>query len=380
MNGDVYLCLHCWRSMAVRDAGYRCPRCASEPDPWSLEDEARPVRHLLDDGPWARVRRVFGRRVFGKAEQEPHCPRHPDAALHFYCACGERLLPSLRVDAGQLKAVGLAGPRASGKSHLLVAMIHALQLRARARVALNGLGTTEPRFRELSRRILEAGERLPATSEAADPHRHFAWEVLTEPGVDVKRRRVLAVYDLAGEFWARLHEEPPETLRRYLASLGSVALLVDGAVAASDLRIPAHDAWNQRPEPGDHGANDRFLLRQLIDGFGRGQARRSRLAIVLTKSDLFWDHADFRALSPAASELEPAAYQSLIRGLLERSGRRPLLMSAERHFGEVRLFATSSLGFRPSGEHVEGDQLRYHIEPHGVVELLLWLLELEHLA
>lgn len=371
---DPFLCLECWRMVPLLDAYGECPLCLADPDPWTRPGEERQkIRDLLETTWWQRLSQQLG-----EEPEEPRCRLHPESPLRLFCPCRQALSSSLRLRSRKPQAIGLVGPKASGKSHLLVAMVDALQRHPEHSVGLLGLGETEKRFGDLSRRILEERMSLMPTRPGDDHTRHFAWEVLAgqRPGTG-RSQRLLATYDVAGETWENLSQEASETLGRYLSHLGSLALLIDGAAIAEDLRLPGHDTWAQRPQPSDQGAADRYLLRLLIDRLGSGQKRQARLALVVTKSDLLWEHPDYAALAPEATPLGDDRQQELLRQLLERSGRRQLVLAAEQHFKELRLFAASSLGFRPTPATVDADgRLNRPIRPHGVVEPLLWMLDL----
>ncbi len=369
-NGS-FLCLSCWRIVSLLDAYYQCPICQYNPDPFPRGDEGpHPVRDL---------KRSFWRRLTG----EPPllmCKWHPETQYRFYCECGSELSRSMRLKDDRPLGVGVVGSTASGKTTLLVTMIDGINRQTDTPVGLLGLRDTEERFAAFSRPLLHEHRPLDATSRTESDRAHFAWEVLERQRPRLARSaRLLAVHDVPGETWETLAGEDSEKLNRYLSRLGSLALILDGATVASDLGIEPHETWLDRLRPGDHGAVDRIVLRQLIERLDAKAARRMRVALVVSKLDLIWDNEYYRALRLSADSSLPQGeeHEQLVQDMISRSGRNQLILAAEKHFGEVREFAVSSFGFRPTisaaGEELSLDR---PIQPQGVVDLLLWLLNL----
>ncbi len=365
-----FLCMTCWRMVNLEQAFYECPECQDTDDLWSRgEEQRRPVSELKP---------AWWKRLPGDP-QELRCPYHREATIRIFCACGSELLPSNALQNQRPTGVGVAGSVASGKTTLLVAMIESLHREAELLVSLLGLGSTEKRFAEISRRILQEG-RLPEPTQSAgtSSQEHYAWEVLVGQKAGRSRSaRLLSIYDVAGESWENLADEESTNLDRYLGQLGAVALILDGATVADDLEVEFSVPSIERPRRGDRGALDRRILRQLVDRTRMGSTQRPRLALVVSKLDFIWDLEAYRTLDPAAAgAVEGAERQQLVRELLVQSGRKPLIMAAEKHFKTVGLFAVSSLGYRPT-KTGDGDlQLDQPMQPQGVVDLLLWLLRL----
>ncbi len=276
--------------------------------------------------------------------------------------------------------VGVVGSTASGKTTLLVTMIDGINREAGTPVGLLGLGDTEERFAVLSHQLFHEHRQLDATSRGEDDRGHFAWEVFVGQRPRLTRSvRLLAVHDVSGETWETLANEDSEKLNRYLSRLDSLALILDGATVATDLDIALHETWTNRPRPEDHGAADRKVFRQLIDRINIEACQRMRVALVVSKMDLIWENKRYRALKPTRDSGLPEAEERerLVQDMIIRSGRRQLVLAAEKYFGEVREFSVSSFGYRPPVSEPGGEPvLDRPIRPEGVVELLLWLLNL----
>ena len=342
---------------------------------------------------------------FGDGEDErvdgPVCDWHPEALTQLFCPCRAPLLPRSHFVRNEPVGLGIAGPRSAGKTVLLLAMMHELRRRGlqERNLGLTGLGDTEIRFGEMSRRLFKGGEKPRGTAtevpdDLYDPDRlpdpetvpqSFAWQLSDS----VERRRpprLLAVYDLAGETWGLGSTEGLGRLDRYLSLLSSMIFVVDGAAVAHDLGWEGTDAWDQSAgERWDDGATDRQWLSTLIDRMG-DRTRQSDLAMVITKADLLWRQPEWSALKPKENQsssrdsqegADPEAEKSaedLLEDLLERSHRRDLIHSARRNFRNLRLFATSSLGFSPTAEDIVDHRLRRPLQPLGALDALEWLL------
>ena len=364
--------MSCWRIVPLDEAFYECSECRDTDDLWSREEEQR--------RPMTELKPSWWRRLAGDPK-EPECPYHSAATIRVFCACGSELLPSNELRSQRPTGVGVAGSQASGKTTLLVAMIYSLHREAELLVSLLGLGTTEQRFAEISKRILQEGQ-LPEPSAPAGTasQDHYAWEVLVGQKAGRSRQaRLLSIYDVAGESWESLVDEASSNLDRYLGQLGALALVLDGATIADDLEVDFGVPTLERPRRGDRGALDGRILRQLIDRTQNQTGKRPGLALVVSKLDFIWELEAYRTFDPAAGgeQVSGCQRQQLLRELLIQSGRKPLIMAAEKHFKRVGLFAVSSLGYRPSGSGEEGLRLDHPIQPQGVVELFLWLLGLK---
>lgn len=395
------LCVACWRLSAPADALYRCPACAgagSGGPAWlsreGVGEDLRPVR---------RLRRPWYRNLL-RDDARPRCPRHGEAELELFCVCGHRLTARAASRRGRPLGFGFAGPPGSGKTLLLIATLRALRQDSDrdAAGALGALGVdgTEERFHALAGAFLADGSRPHATVPEPDGHDggrsdagagagdggNFCWELFVGTGAGTgvgngARGRapiLLSVFDLAGETWGAAPSARLPRLDRYLSLLGSLIFLVDGAAIAADLGAAADDAWDRRPRPGDSGAADLALLTRLIDRLGT-RARRLDLALVVSKSDLLWDLPGREALRPSSgTEPEGDAVAgeraAAIDDLLRETGRGDLLAAARAHCRRVRLFACSSLGFRPGDDDVADGRLLRPMAPQGVIEPLRWLL------
>jgi hypothetical protein len=301
-----------------------------------------------------------------------------------FCVCGELILPRAELGNGNPLGLGIAGPRGAGKTMMALAMIHQLrrQTITERAVGLRGLGETEARFGAMLKPFLE-GQKPDATPPevlgvdgvASSVGNNFCWELV----LGAQRQRsamLLAYHDLAGETWSQgVHTILPR-LDRYLRLLVSLVLVVDGAAVAADLGLPARDDWDvARRQAAGASAADHQMLTTLVDRLGQRVAEVS-LAVVVSKADLFWETSPWTELrlTPGRDPLGEE-HQRLLKELLTRSNRRDLFLTSQPKFRKVRLFAVSSLGFRPQTGDVHDERLMRQIEPAGVTVPLSWLLE-----
>ncbi len=368
---ESYLCLSCWRIAPLLRAYYQCSACRSNPDPFSREHQGPQPISGMKRSRWRKLRRK---------PPQLRCPWHPEAKYRLYCECGAELTRSMELKNDRPMAVGVAGSRASGKTTLLVTMNDGINRRPDSNVGLLGLGDTEERFLRFTQRLLHERRTLDATSKFDGGSGHYAWEVL----VSSRSKRastagLLSIWDIAGETWEDLSGEDSEKLNRYLSQLESLALILDGAIVAADLKPEGHEMWIDRESQAQRGACDRKIIRQLIDRLNMKRSRHMRVALVVSKLDLIWDHEAYRSLQPSADSdtVQGSERAQLVRDMLIRTGRKQLIMAAEEYFGEVQEFAVSSFGYRPKHSEAGDLLLENPIRPEGVVDLLFWLLNLK---
>lgn len=376
---ERYLCLHCWRSLPRERAFYRCGGCAGNDVP----DWMRPAAGSLQR--FERLRRPWYRRLFAEETAPTRCPKHPDAELQLFCECRYPLGERAALGRGAPLALGVAGPRSSGKTLFLVTLMDELrrrEIRGR-KLGIVGLDDTEERFARLSAGFFESGAKPHATPPVDEearawdqssglPAGNFAWTI----AVDENRRRppppmLLAVNDLGGETWGLPGHVRRELFDRYLGHVGSLVFLIDGTSLAADLGKPVEDAWDEAPPPGDRGTATRQWFARVLERLGR-RARRTDLALVVSKADVLWDDG---VLPKTGIGKEMRPEETAIERVLFEARRRDVVVEARRRFRSVRLFAVSSLGFRPQEGDVDG---KHHLlrppAPSGVVEPVAWLL------
>ncbi|HXU34512.1 MAG TPA: hypothetical protein VN851_28380 [Thermoanaerobaculia bacterium] len=382
---ERFLCLRCWRTPRRTEALYRCAACdAGDTGPGAVSlpawlpattaasSDKRPVSDLLPPR-W--------RRWLSTARVPEFCPDHPTTRLELFCPC-ERPLSAKGELFGEPVGLGFAGPRSSGKTLLTITAISELGGRSdfppgSQRYNLLGFDGTEERFGALSGQLLRQGQRplitMPELGEALefDTSHNFAWNVF-ETNRGRKRptpRAVLAVYDVAGEVWGLPPHERSSRLDRYLGLLGSLVFVLDGASIAADLGLPTEDAWQANDfERETRGATDLEWfdrVRQRLDHLNR--QRRTDLALVISKADHLWE---------AHPDLQSEASQETLEKLLRDTGRSGLVAAGRAEFRRVKLFAASSLGFRPGPGDVDAEgRLLRAPQPKGVTAPLLWLLD-----
>ena len=375
---EGYLCLNCWRASSRQDAFFRCESCDTAARPDWMQRRAGALRRVRD------VRRPFWAALFADDRGGP-CARHPKASYQLFCECGYLLTERAAVRGGAPMGLGIAGPRSSGKTLLVITMMHELHRLEVAghRLGLVGLDDTEARFHRLSADFFDHGDKPHATAPeeavAASwddtrelPPGNFCWTVALEG-----QRRVapllLAVNDLGGETWGLRSDERRERFDRYLGHLGSLVFLVDGTSMAADLGIEVRDAWDRQPPAGDRGASTRQWFSRIEERLAN-RARKIDLAIVISKADSLWEHDEGRALR-AGAEIGDEDRQDVLARLLEASHRRSVVIDGRQRFRRVRLFAVSSLGFRPTRDDVDKrGRLKRPVDPAGVTEPVAWLL------
>jgi len=380
--GARYLCLHCWRALERPDAYFLCAACDDDVErPAWMRRSGGALRRLRD------VRRPWWSRLFAddNGDRRP-CPRHPDAPFQLYCECGYPLSERAALRGAPL-GLGIAGPRSSGKTLLVVTMmheLHGLELAGRPLGAV-GLDDTESRFHELSAGFFDHGGKPYATAPLAAeaprwdgevPPGNFAWTLTVGGGRRGAPPALVAVNDLGGETWGLPSHQRRERFDRYLDHLGSLIFLLDGSSLAADLGFAVDDAWDASPPPGDRGATARQWFSRIVERLGR-RARRVDLALTVSKADSLWVRDGWEGLRPddADDDGGDEERQALLERLLREGQRRDVLIEARQRFRNVRLFAVSSLGFLPDDVDVDGDgHLRRPAHPSGVTEPLVWLL------
>lgn len=389
-----YLCMNCWQVSEPDDLWLHCPRCTAPmrsvgPEDWLVDPneessaaESRGMRRVGDrGGSWIR-------ELIGGSEPVARCDVHPRDPVSLHCSCGLKVLPRAYLQQSKPLVLGFAGPRSSGKTLMTLAMIRELRQKeiTGRQLGLIGLGDTETRFGRLQNRVLDKGEKpgatdpeVPGVDDGLEPSpldstvtaNSFCWQ-LNLDGAGHRHPMLLGVYDLAGETWGAGLDERLDRFDRYLRLLASLVFVVDGAALASDLGLPAADAWDRHPNrERDAGVDDLQWMARILDRLG-AHVKNVNLALVVSKADLIWGDPKWQGLKLAEGE-EPLSeeHQDLLRELLTAGGRRDLLVPS---FRAVRAFAASSLGFRPENDDVRDDRLIRGIEPTGLLAPLEWLL------
>jgi hypothetical protein len=381
-----YLCLNCWRALEREDAYYRCDACGEGAErPGWMQRSAGARRRLRD------VRRPLWSRLFADdGARRPPCAKHPDAPYQLFCECGYPLSERAALRRATAVGLGVAGPRSSGKTLLVITMmheLHRLELGGRKLGAV-GLDDTEARFDELSAGFFERGDKPHATplvgpeparwdERAALAPGNLGWTLSVDNGGGRRAAPpvLLAVNDLGGETWGLPSHERRDRFDRYLGHLGSLMFLLDGGAMAADLGYDVDDAWDQAPPRADRGATSRQWFSRIAERLGR-RTRRVDLALVVSKADSLWHREPWEGLKPADDPPpENGERQELLEHLLLEARHRDVLIEARQSFRNVRLFAASSLGFLPgSGDVDSAGLLKRTADPYGVTEPFVWLL------
>jgi hypothetical protein len=386
-----YLCIRCWRIIERSNALVVCAQCEGPSGvPW-LPAGSTITRQRLRD---LRPRFSLG-NLFADGDRELECPDHQGSPLQLACECGQLLSRRAAFAGVEPVGLGFAGPFSAGKTLLITTMVEALQglaLAPGAEVGLLGIDDTDTRFATLTEALNQGVKLKQTVPEEREEHqrqdkvdsvpRNFCWEVFLG-SQDASLRGslgLLPVYDLAGETWMERPLGPLdlegrlETFLRYLRLLRSLVFVLDGAVLARDLRIPVEDAWAEKFEDKGRSGADAQLLGVIMERLGERCAGID-LALTVSKMDLLWEQEQWSGLAPGRYEqLEEQERRRLVEDLLAKSKRSRLLTAARERFRSVEVFATSSLGFRPTPDLVIDDRLTRPPEPVGVKEPLRWLL------
>jgi len=377
-----YLCHVCGQSNPLEKLLYR-PRGrkegVEEDQPhWVRNPQSRglrPVTDLLGSPVHRALRALFGedsQTLQSLGQVVLHCP-----------VCQEPLSDRNVVQGSHAAFLGIFGPRTSGKTLFLISLIQDLGLQQidGKTLGLVGLGDSNDRLNALVDQ-LRRGERPDRTRpERADSTKlqRFAWE-LQLAGPD--RRRIppmlLSMYDISGEDLAKPHQEDLPVLESYCRAVTSMVFLIDGKAVTQDLGLSVKDAWDPDERPGATATAEIDVLRNVRDRIGGQRAKQAvDLALVLSKADYLWDRAGWKGLKPENHQASGEDVEPLMQTLLADSGRSGLMTEAQG-FRQVKLFAASSLGFRPGKNDVKNGLLTStaKINPYGVTDAVLWLLGL----
>lgn len=344
------------------------PAAATAPAPVNAVAALAPVNAVA--APAAGMRRkwetlvetLLGEDEAGEAAETP--PRGP-----VFCSCGAPLGTAALLD-GKPALLGFAGGDGAGKTLLLAAMLHQLELAEPPadlpRIALQGLGDSDEFFRGLRRDLFRHGRKPPSIADKS-----FGWRLkLARSGADRRPQPLRGgVSQLVG-----VRGGDGEQPARHDELLGQLLFLIDGAALAADLQLETGDAWLAAASPGDLGAGDLRRFSALCARLGP-RARDVSLAIVVTKADLLAGSADWAELGPGGA-WAGAERQEKIAGLLQETWRGSIWEEARDLFRRAGLFACSSLGFRPTEAELDPEgNLNRRPQPHRVLEPLHFLLE-----
>jgi Double-GTPase 2 len=315
--------------------------------------------------------------------------------LHHTCRCGERLPATFFLQRGKLQArcpecqvlldrahtethkafIPVVGGPAAGKSAFLFAATRGLVERVAPSSGLT------PQFLDAAmegnfQRIWRGADQgiAPEKTGAKLPHA-YNLKLSRARGTP----RLLYFYDPAGEAFDSAEEL---VLHKYQEYLSGVIFLVD-PFSLPEVREQYSDALRSEAatiKPSALPAEDALsrVLINLEQNFGLATTARvaAPLAVVVSKADACdlarslgeaAVDARLRAAPPGADRSEIRHH--LVREQLLRWGEAGLVDQFERRFAKVRFFACSALGRSPDGSGSP-------FVPWGVLEPLLWLLEL----
>jgi hypothetical protein len=349
----------CPNSMCYRKISlpiYVCPKCGAQ-------------HKRLVPGSYGIVFRICrcGTRlptlyILGKSRMPSICP-------HEGC---HRPLPAR---AGMMRNLHfpLVGGAAAGKTSFLMANMCELQQRAE-RNELR-LTFTEQRFQRMfdkSRASFSRGMLLDKTAEDSP-------DAFTVNFTDGKgRRRLLYIYDAAGELFQRM--DRMRTHEYYEYTHGILFLLDPFSIArvrvdfAGQLRSAGDHVKPSAEKPQD--VYDRMITTLEELSRAKGGYRRIPLAVVITKADAFnlarqietagsRVHADGENGGGGHRPLDPES--RAVRQWLMDYGEGNLVRNVEQNFKKFRYFHCSSLGRLPDGSTAP-------FNPEGVLDPLTWLL------
>jgi hypothetical protein len=387
-----YFCHNCWRHNPLENLRYRSLESADDEEVahWARNPGSRGLRSVKEllGSP---VRRAW-QKLFGDADPTALQSRS-QARIVLYCPeCSVPLSDRNILDRSHAAFLGIFGPRFSGKTLFMISLIQELnhkQVDGRT-LGLVGLGDSNVRMGALAdqlRRGMRPKPNLPErrnpgkVAQQASKAQRFTWQ-LQLAGLD--RRRVssalLSLYDVSGEDLAIPQHESLPVLDNYCRSMTSLIFLIDGKGVARDLGLPARDAWDSNRDSGSKAADEVNALKNVQDRIGQEHSKQEvDLALVLSKADHLWEQPGWQKLNPENGQIESEAFERVMRDLLSKTDRNPLMAEAAG-FRRVKLFSASSLGFLPKPKDVDkkSGQLKDagRINPQGVIDAATWLLSL----
>lgn len=368
MSGYTALCLRCWCMTPILDA--QCEPTAPDGGEGERNIFASDPRHrrgalrqmlpfwlkMMDDDPY---------RIGDYLQKKD---------LKLICECGEAL-PSahwIREKERDTNAIRIVGPTGSGKTLYIASVI--ARLRQGSDLSMLGLMDTDKRIGDIVDAFMcgNKPESTPVASKNDGRERHYAWRIGYRKKEDL--RRLLAIHDIAGETWEGV-ENAHSVVHRFIGYPGHLLLIIDGAQIAHDLGLPTDDWVNLFPS--DSSAMSLTILSYIANQWGwhNPARKRVRIALVITKADLLW--AKYPTLR--SDEPDNPTVHNEVRRILGEARRLDILNTAETFFKECKVFLTSSIGYCPTKDKLDefSQTLKDPPQPHGVLEPLIWLLDLE---
>jgi len=267
------------------------------------------------------------------------CRLHPSEPLDIYCGTCEREVPP-RTLIGDRSIIAVLGDTASGKTSLLWVLSERLRKPNEAGVFIRQvLGDSDEQMTKAIRSIFDDG-RMSATPSTDANVRNYAWELAT----GASSTTVIAFHDAAGELWTELGDlsrREYERFYRYLDLVGSVIFAIDGArvIEAFDVEARQGVATPQARAAHLHEVSILDTVSRRL----RAKGERLPASVVVTKSDLFWNRAQFKLFRQDSGASEEAIGNAT-RDLLLKAGRQSIVTALEETFAPVRYFTVSAFG------------------------------------
>lgn len=294
--------------------------------------------------------------------------------------CGRRLPADIMQYQTYLR-FSILGTSGAGKTNFVTAMIHELNHDQNHRLSMEFMDNeTRDHFRADERIVYQ--QRHPAAP--------------TPPGIPIipqqwRIRRTgsseppcsLTIFDGAGED----HENIDPKISRYISGSKELIILIDPLTIAGARALVPEEVrqWSSHTEDGgQHSAVD--LINEVINDIRRAwnltvnEAIRCPTAIVFTKFDTVCGSFGRDTVARPSPHLAQGGFVWPDSDAVDREIRRWLLQRqagdfisvVENNFSDVRYFGVSSFGRPPVGfGRLEP------VEPHRVLDPLLWILARE---
>ena len=269
----------------------------------------------------------------------------------------------------------VAGP-SSGKSVFLVQAVRALRqyLTRLPGSAVQIDSTRQEEELSQSLEMLDRGQMLRKTTGDVVQALGLAIKVPKSPALPGGLRCLLHLYDAPGEHFEQMEQfGRKQAIRR----LTGIILLVD------PFALPLLGSHANTLGAGVNASRTPFgkTVSVLIAGVHQMLQERATdrsdvpVAVVLAKADAFpvRDYPFLSALLPDESAVSEEALNTRCRTALEKLGEGNSIRLLEQKFKTIRSFACSALGRTPDS----GQRASAAFEAQGVLELMLWLMNIE---
>jgi hypothetical protein len=355
-----FVCPYCIRGYDLKDVLYVCPDCGETATRASFEKE--PIK--------------CKKAGCGGLATQRKCPK-----------CGEDL-PRIALQTPNLP-FSIIGVSNSGKTNYITVMLHELGRASGLRLALGHQNTaTLDHQNENYKRIYE--DHVPPDSTAGGESMPQIWYIknlLKKRGNNVPTY-TFTIFDGAGED----HEnrlDPSSAVCRYIQASKAIIITLDPLILSTISKggiVDENDMRNSLAGSEGEHKNAVDVVNSLANYIktARGMDTRKLLkipiAVVLTKFDTikksFGEHELIKSSSMNVrdgkiSMEEIRQVDEEIRNWLNNIGEGSFIDALASHFREFYFFGVSSYGKPPEN----AAKLSDHIEPHRVLDPILWFFK-----